>query len=280
MREIHSDGSLVDLGSMLKEQGFEEGVYVRRKSDKMHGMLMEIKGARACIKLNDNGKRAWLSSSALLDGEWVVYTPKAEPEELVDWESCVASSSLLFKAQVTAGEVMKDLFALTQQNEGKLWSDLTFQLKPNKCVVVKNSVAKGKVTLVPSTTKLAVKVAPETLPAGVWQVQLSSPEMAGVQLGLQSAFQLPREAEGEEPSLPGFFAPFWMVTATDAEEQANMKIHWHKTAKGVSIPILKNLVALKPGDRLQFYKPKSAPVSTALEMSPQPAKKRKAAKQA
>ena len=219
-----------------------------------------------------------MSSSALLNGEWVVYTPKAEPEELVDWESCAATSSLLFKAHVTAGEVLKDLFALTQQHEGKLWSHLTFQLKPSKCVVVKNSIGKGKLTLVPSTSKVAVKIAPDTLPAAVWQVQLSCPE--GVQVGLQSAFQLPKAAEGEEPALPGFFAPFWMVTTTDAEDQANMKIHWHATSKRITIPVLKNVLALKAGDRLQFYKPKGAPVSTALEMSPQPAKKRKPAKKA
>ena len=99
---------------VAKENGFEVGMYIRRKSDKCLEKIEAFVGDKVHISIEEgplNAGKASLSVAVLLSGKWRVTELKGKPEK-VNFMSPVLSSELqahVIKAQIDA--VLTDIGA-------------------------------------------------------------------------------------------------------------------------------------------------------------------------
>ena len=125
-----------------------------------------------------------------------------------------------------------------------------------KSVYAKTKVNKGGVTLVPSSRSIGVRNADEDAPAKALDLGCLNLHQFSEKCILSAHLNAQFSATEENP----WVAPFWVVFNTKTEgEKVNMRCVTKKVEVSVenmsmpiNVPVLENMVVLKPGDRLVY----------------------------
>jgi hypothetical protein len=238
MTEMTADGRVANLSKVLLAAGFVVGSHVKR-ADGVIAKLAGVDDDRVRLMLDDS-----LSSSmeitAFLKENWVMYQPKTGPE-VVCASKLIVMDNLEYSAHVMKARIMLELDGLTQKHQ-KCNDFLKVFNKP-KSVQVDTGVAKGNLVLVPTTTRISHKL-------GDLGSRTSDNLYVGDIMG-NVQFWLMAHSGGEN----SFVAAFWNVQFVTEADKANMEVHHIKTSiDKLTIPVLKNLVKLSPGDTLYVFK--------------------------
>ena len=269
MLELSEAGQVRDPAALLEARGFVDGCHVRRKQDKTVGVFVGVKDGKAYIQL-ECGSHAKVDLSDLLEGEWAIYTPKADAEIITDMSPHSPHVHNDFMAALLIAEMLLELGELEKIHGPAANKFLSLQVKPSKILLAKIAIPKGKLCLVPCTSKIASRHA-----AGSHEVIGHGWSLDSRKFFLSNSCALPKDADEDMSQSKALLVPFFFVQSTDVIEHANMELQ-HVKAKGksFSFPVYKNIGKIEAGEQLLYYKSKSKTVQ-ALEMSPA---KRKAPK--
>ncbi len=267
--EFSDGGELKDPTKLLEVRGFVHGVHLRRKQDKTVGKFSGVKDGKAYIEL-DCGSNAKVNLNELLDGAWAIYTPKADAEVIADMSIHSPQAHNDFMASILIAQMILELWELDKVHSPVANKFLSLQVKPSRTVLAKIAIPKGKLVLVPCTSKIASKPA-----TGSFEVQDHGWSMDSRKFVLANPCTLPKDGDESTSQSKALLVPFFFVQSTDVMEHANMELHYLKVkGKSFSFPVYKNIGKIEAGEQLLYYKSKSKTIQ-ALEMSPA---KRKAPK--
>jgi hypothetical protein len=247
MRDFDMDGRVVNPDQHLHEVGFNVGTVVCRKQDKLVGTI-SVLGALSQV-LTQAGDTVEVPVEKLM-ADWKPTTTShsaVDEEELCpdDFRSCVADRSISFQTMVHKQELFQQLHQLAQKYPINV-DRLKVMVKPKE-IYVKHACKKNELVLVPITLKIdhkRLKGVEDVVPT------------AGIDVGtfdnvvywLTSSNQQPNSKK----NVVGFVAPFWWMATSVKLEDCNMELH---SCKDYSIPVARNMVSLKPGDRLVLHRP-------------------------
>ena len=252
MRELNPDGSLKNQEQILADGGFQSGVAVRRRSDKLECEIKDVIVPMVQLRDLRSGGLLKVNVCEFLGGEWTLFKAKSEPEFLMNLSSCGPDQCLEFVAAKTIAEIHLEMHSLVQAHQQqKLLKSLAVQLKPGKGLVSKASFPKHKLVLVPHSYRVTMRAPkPEPLPNAVKVVVSWSMDQR--EFWVQASNRLPKEQE--EPG-KDFVSPYFCVASTDDEEGVNMVLCLSGTKQSkVRIPLLKNSKALQKDDHLSVLK--------------------------
>ena len=262
MRQYDKHGHLVNIAEVMESLGFQVGQSIIRK-DKSQAVIESFHGEMVTMK-TDHGQSK-INYQTFLDGEWTKFNPKLPDEYLDD----LYYYSPLQHRQ-SGLEYFKSCFLLEMRQQYHLHKAMeelvVIRLKPKGCMVRDKAVKKGKLILVPFTCSVMVK------PVG--QSPNSNLVLGEVIPGKE--FSLAPVLFNDKADDP-MACPFWYVQVVHDETEANMeltqvaqpKCHGEPLNTGkVKIPVLKNIVDLKPNDCLFVYKHKIAPKRTLDPLQP------------
>ena len=256
--ELGDDGTLKDPSQLLASRGLVVGCHLRRKADKTEGKMASHKNGMIYVEL-EGGAQAKVELNSMLQGEWVLFTPKAEVE-LLDIQPYMPSSNVDYQAGIKMCQIQLELADMESLYEESAQM-VQLQLKPNK-LIAKCTIPKGKLTLVPTTSKVTHKPGYEVLTD--WK--LDSRKFYVV-----SACVLPSDGARAKP----FVVPFFYVQFTEDIEQANLELQHLKVKNGkFKFPVYRNHVKIEEGDLLLCYKRKEAKYPP-LDISPSTIKRKR-----
>ena len=92
-----------------------------------------------------------------MNGEWIKFTPSAEPVVLESLAQHFMAQHESWKSQLAVAKLTMSLDALAKKNDQVIMDNLKFQLRPQKAIMVKTKFAKNKLVLVPLTTGIKPK---------------------------------------------------------------------------------------------------------------------------
>jgi hypothetical protein len=156
-----------------------------------------------------------------------------------------------------------------------------------KAVSVKKEFKKDAIGLVPLTTTISLKKATDEINIGnVCLRKYTDPaKHADYNVALMAAggLRLKREEGGtgigglkRVPDQHG--VPFWLVGVCTAKEKPNLAVTFVTATNGIKVPILKNTVELKSGDRLRMSEDTAKALARKVALSDatpaKPAKKK------
>lgn len=265
MRDFDQNGGMANPNLPLIESGFNVGVDVLRKQDKLSGTI-SVLGEPTSI-MTRTGDVLSVSIDELMKAWKRVdkAASAAEEEELVDFKSCVADRSLAFRVLVHKQQMILQMHQLTVKYP--IADDkLKVMLKP-KNVMVTSAFKKHDLVIVPVTLKVDHKntnVKDECVPSSAIDVGFKD----GVRYWLSASNQVPNTKK----NVTGFVCPFWLIASSASKEDCNMELH---VGKDQSIPVVRNTVALKVGDALVLYRPAKDDKSK-VAVEPQSKKRRSA----
>ena len=277
LMELNADGTLKEPEKLLEAQGLVVNSFVRRRVEKNTvGKITEIKNDTVYVELA-SGSRAKVKINDMLQGDWVLHTPKAEAEILKDLGRFAPDAHVDFQAALMVAQLSLRLAEFAKKHGGHDGT-LDLRLKPSKMLMATRSIAKGKLLLAPATTKVAHR--PASAPAPAASHEVNTPwSLDDRRFWLASSCVLPRdEGDDESQRAKPLVVPFFYVQYTELEGQGNVELQYLADGK-FKFPVFKNVVAIKEGDAIMCYKAKSGNKAQPLDMSPQ-APKRKAAKDA
>ena len=183
----------------------------------------------------------------MLQGEWVLFTPKAEVE-LLDIQPYMPSSNVDYQAGIKMRQIQLELADMESLYEESAQM-VQLQLKPNKLI----AKCASKVTHKPGYEVLTD-----------WK--LDSRKFYVV-----SACVLPSDGARAKP----FVVPFFYVQFTEDIEQANLELQHLKVKNGkFKFPVYRNHVKIEEGDLLLCYKRKEAKYPP-LDISPYTIKRKR-----
>lgn len=257
LRELGKDAKLDNPCNMLVEKGLQIGVSVMRKADKVLGYIHSMAGASVIVRTGDG--QVEVCPDDFLDGKWVRNASKVDAvEEISEWFRHAAHECQDFKVLHVKSMLTHEMYELASKHEPRL-SNLRLLSKPKKQVLVDNKIEKGKCIVVPSTLRIGTCRDGAAVPSGA----VGLGQACGVTFFLSPTTILPGSR-----ATP-FLCPFWFIDSSSELELINMEIMYHtfKVPGGkLSIPIAKNNVVLKPGDRLIL--PEGS-LKTAEEVKPE-----------
>ena len=150
MRELNPDGSLKKQEQILADGGFQSGVAVRRRSDRLECEIKDVIVPVTQLRDLRSGGLLKVNACEFLSGEWTLFKAKSEPEFLMNLSSCGPDQCLELVAAKTIAEIHLEMHSLVQAHQQqKLLKSLAVQLKPGKGLVSKASFPKTKLVLVP-----------------------------------------------------------------------------------------------------------------------------------
>ena len=277
IRKVGEDGQLLEGVQMLAELGFQVGMHVMRKADKVKGQITQMTGNLVTLEVHDGPitGTAQISADGFRKGQWKVSKEQEKPLEI---ESChtysAFSKSKDISLKIVQGKVAAALMAHEEKFEDCLHG-LKLVLKPSRDVVTTKRFSKGQLTLVPMTPKIIVTDQPS---AGM----VSLGKVDGLKIFLMPCFVGPdKDGNYEDCFLP----PFWGVRTTHDIEKAN--VEWHnvmdegKANSNLKITLLKNTKEIAEKETLLRYVSKKERVEELDELVPvPPPKQRKTGKQA
>ncbi|CAE7196949.1 unnamed protein product [Symbiodinium sp. CCMP2456] len=245
--ELNADGSLKTPGAILEAMNMKVGSCIRRRKDKMECEILAIDHA---VKLKS---------------EWLVFTRKAEVhgiEDLVPFGP--RSVHPEFATAKTIAMIHMEIHALVDTHDmHDTMAKLKLHIRPTK-LLAKTAVAKGKLMLVPFSSKVLSRSSSEPMQGGV-EVTLKK----GCQdrrFYIAASNVMPKASEEAPDDLVGFLSPFFLVQTVEDETKANMTMVLSGTKQSdVRIPMLKNSVALTAGQELLVHKEKAARQEDPLE---------------
>ena len=259
MRELTADGK-ADPAELLKDAGFHVGSFVRRKQDRAEAKIVSIERVLVNLQIQPDGTQGTSSLQSFLDGEWVVFVPREAPAVIENLLPHKPSQHPEWKVMAMITSVQAELLQITESQEA-CYEHLSVQVKPSKMVLANTKIAKNKLSLAPSTTKVVPKRVGQVVSGG-YEVKTPSDDMC--------FWLLPTLHWPKDDTDSGFLSAFWLVSAVTEESEANMAIHYVKGSwdHKVEIPIMKNTKPLNAGDCLKVYKPKPVRALEKLVISP------------
>ena len=158
MREVNEAGQVTNQASVLSSAGFEIGCHVKRKVDGIEGVIDSVESnGMVRIKVEGDIRLAKLKMSAILNGEWIKFTPSAEPVVMDSLAQHYMARHESWKSQVAIAKLTMSLDALAKKNDQVSMDKFKFQLRPQKAIMVTTKFAKHKLVLVPLTTGIKPK---------------------------------------------------------------------------------------------------------------------------
>eukprot|EP00435_Cladocopium_sp_Y103_P014784 s3914_g3.t1 len=210
LREVNEAGQVTNPETVIQTAGFEIGDHVKRKADGVEGVISSVDAnGMVRIQVEGDNRLAKLKVTALFQGEWMKFTPTADPV-------FVNTLAPHFAKLVGALDDLAKKYDLKEMNMIKLQKE--------------------------KDAGLAAKVGP-------------------MELILTPATGIPTDEK------TGCLACFFLVGTTQVEEEANMELTWHKDGD-IKVPLLRNLKALNPEDKLVRFVEKKQVMSEALAFSP------------
>ena len=263
MLELDEHGGLKNAMGLLAARGYELGSDVRRRADKTVGKIQDVKDGFVYIQLS-SGDVAKESIDKKLGNEWVVFKPKDEAQVLEDLSLYGPKTNPDHEGFMMIAEIAMQLRLLGQQESGT--DKLALETKPHKHLQVVQDIGKGKLMLVPTTSKIIHKAAGQ---ANFFEVETKW-TMDARKFFLCSSCVLPKDDAKIKPLI----VPFFFVNYTEEEDEANVKLIQVQAEKGSSIkfPVFKNTKKLVVGDVLLCYKAKESK-APPLHLSPSAAKR-------
>ena len=229
MLELAEDGSIKEPEKMLASKSFGAGTHIRRKVDKIEGVLSEVKGNLVFVKLA-SGKTAKVDPNVLLAGDWASFVPRVQPTMLESLDQ--SQDHVDFHASSLASKIQLELCKLHESMECGS-EQLKLQLKPSRMLLANSDIK--KLVMVPMTNKVVQKAQGQSSMVEVqtdWQTNDRKFWLSGANI-------LPKDNDDEH--CKHVFVPFWLVQHTHAEAECNVKLHWVPGAdKGIKIPVFKN----------------------------------------
>lgn len=245
---------------------------VMRKVDKFKARITDMKGDHAEIEMED-GSKFQLMARSFLQGDWKLLKEKgSEMVEIEDYRQRLVTLQKESKVIQIKGEIMTKLTELEAKHDA-VHEGLKITFRPRD-VVATQSFAKGKLILVPCTTKIE-----ETIPDKNYSGVVALAPQDGIPLHLSHCIVPPNEADFSKSVL----SPFWCVRTSDKQKDCNMEIHT-PTGSPCGIPIMRNTCPVKAMDVLIRYEPKRVKSPEPLipvqgEGDGAPAQKRRRVKQ-
>ena len=142
-RELNEDGSVKDSACLLNEAGFFVGSWVRRKADMESGNITAVQNGKVSLKQNE--RMIKVSLDAFLDGQWALFTPKAEPQVLEDVRAYSPNQFPGYTRQILIANCALDLSELYEKHQSsQSWDRLRVTLKPRKSVVATNFIGQPR----------------------------------------------------------------------------------------------------------------------------------------
>ena len=253
--ELNADGSMKTPGAILEAMNMKVGSCVRRRKDKMECEILAIDHAVKLKSLAD-GRALRAPIDAFVRGEWLVFTRKAEVHEIEDLVPFGPRSvHPEFATAKTIAMIHMEIHALVETHDmHDTMAKLKLHIRPTK-LLAKTAVAKGKLMLVPFSSKVLSRSSSEPMQGGV-EVTLKK----GCQdrrFYIAASNVMPKASEEAPDDLVGFLSPFFLVQTVEDETKANMTMVLSGTKQSdLRIPMLKNSVALTAGEELLVYKEK------------------------
>ncbi len=263
MRELNEDGSVKDSACLLNEAGFFIGSWVRRKADMECGNITAVQSGKVSLKQNE--KMVKVPLDAFLDGQWALFTPKAEPQVLEDVRAYSPNQFPAYSRQILIANCALDLNELFEKHQSsQSWDRLRVTLKPRKSVVATNFIGKGKLILCPATLQIKTGV---DKPEDALLIQQPHQEF---HMWPQPTCILPK-AEGDA----GFLNPCFFVQPLADESACNMQVFYVNSSrcKRVRLPLLKNTCDLHEGQALYIWKGEKEKSADPLEAETPPKKR-------
>ena len=174
MRELTADGK-ADPAELLKDAGFHVGSFVRRKQDRAESKIVSIERVLVNLQIQPDGTQGTSSLQSFLDGEWVVFVPREAPEVIENLLPHKPSQHPEWKVMAMITSVQAELLQITESQEA-CYEHLSVQVKPSKMVLANTKIAKNKLSLAPSTTKVVPKRVGQVVSGG-YEVKTPSDDM-------------------------------------------------------------------------------------------------------
>ena len=270
--ELNPDGSMKQPGEILESMSIKAGTFVRRKKDKVECEVLHVDHAVKLKNLSD-GRAVKVQIDAFVRGEWQVYTPKQEVHEIVDLELYGPQGQSVhpdFDIAHTVAKIHCEMHALVENHDvhGSM-KMLKFVFRPTRSLVTKSAIGKGKLILVPFSSKVVARSSSDTL-HGAAEVTLQN-GCHDRRFFIVASNIMPKASE-EAPDLPvGFLCPYFMIQTVEDESKANMTSVLSGTkSSDLRVPLMKNSVPLAAGQELLIFKAKAPKQEEPLEAaSPQ-----------
>ncbi|CAE7739759.1 unnamed protein product [Symbiodinium sp. CCMP2592] len=250
-------------GIAVECTGYALGRNVRRRADKTTGKIQDVKGGLVYIQL-DSGDVAKESIDKILGNEWAVFTPKSEAEVLEDLSIYSPSTSVELQAFMLQAEIARQLQKLFDEQSSGI-DKLALQTKPQKQLQASQDIPKGKVTLVPLTSKILHKGSSQPS----WFEVTTDWTMDARKFYVSSSCVLPKE---DDDKIKPLIVPFFFVNYT--EDEANVKLQPMQAEKSssIKIPVFKSTKKIAAGEVVLCYKAKDLK-APPLHLSPSAAKR-------
>eukprot|EP00439_Symbiodinium_sp_Y106_P022471 s5144_g2.t1 len=262
--ELNPDGSMKTPGAILEGMNIIVGSCVRRRKDKMECEVLAIDNSVKLKSLAD-GRAMRAQMDSFIRGEWQVFTPKTEVHEIEDIQPFGPQSVHPdYHVARTVAMIHCEMHSLVENHEmHDTMAKLKLCIRPTK-LVVKTAVPKGKLILVPFSTKVVAKSSSETMQGAV-EVTLKK-GCHDRRFFIAASNSMPKASEDAPDQLVGFLSPFFLVQNVEDESKANMTaVLSGNKQTDIRIPMLKNSVALSAGQELMVYKEKVPKKEEQLE---------------
>eukprot|EP00439_Symbiodinium_sp_Y106_P005757 s3129_g1.t1 len=237
--ELNSDGSMKSPGAILEGMNIIVGSCVRRRKDKMECEILAIDTSVKLKSLAD-GRAMRAHMDSFIRGEWQVFTPKAEVHEIEDLQPFgPLSAHPDFDVAHTVAMIHCEMHSLVEnQDMHDTMAKLKLCIRPTK-LVSKTAVPKGKLILVPFSTKVVARSSTETMQGAV-EVTLKK-GCHDRRFFIAATNIMPKASEDAPDQLVGFLSPFFLVQSVEDQSQANMTIVLSGNKQtDIRIPMLKN----------------------------------------
>ncbi|CAE7296246.1 unnamed protein product [Symbiodinium sp. CCMP2592] len=256
MLELAEDGSIKEPEKILASKGFAMGAHIRRKVDKIEGVLSEVKGQMVFVKMA-SGKTAKVDLNVIMAGDWVVFVPRVQPTMLDSLDQY--QHHVDFDASILASKIQLELYKLHQSMECGS-EHLKLQLKPSR-VLLANSDIK-KLCMVPMTNKVVQKSQGQGNTMFEVQTDWQGDDR---KFWLSGANILPKD--NDDDTCKHVVVPFWLVQHSHQEEDCNVKLVWIAgTEKSIKIPVFKNTKKIPEGSPIVAFRSKTVQVAPLEEV--------------
>ena len=233
--EYDEAGNLKNPCQLVNQMGFQVGANVIRGNCRATITSMQGSLVQLSVDEGDFCTSYEIKIESFLKGEWWVTKQKADIQKY-SWDNFhqfrpCSSDNINFMC--VKGEVSRRMIELEMQHEAS-YKGLVLQTKPYKSVFTAKQYAKGKLILVPSTSRIERKACPGSVALGsIRDIGLYSWPCHG-----------PPKRDGD---LDGsFLCPFWMVKRTNKESEANVEVRKviaeDQENNSVKIPLMYNIL--------------------------------------
>ncbi|CAE7807949.1 unnamed protein product [Symbiodinium sp. CCMP2592] len=256
MLELAEDGSIKEPEKILASKGFAMGAHIRRKVDKIEGVLSEVKGQMVFVKMA-SGKTAKVDLSVILAGDWVVFVPRVQPTMLDSLD--LYQHHVDFDASILASKIQLELYKLHQSMECGS-EHLKLQLKPSRMLLANSDIK--KLCMVPMTNKVVQKSQGQGNTMFEVQTDWQGDDR---KFWLSGANILPKD--NDDDTCKHVVVPFWLVQHSHQEEDCNVKLVWIAgTEKSIKIPVFKNTKKIPEGSPIVAFRSKTVQVAPLEEV--------------